>query len=309
MVAEDLVSDDLIAFECMRLMIPMLFAAATTAAYTAEPIGFVFENPFFIADLTARQVRGKTEDNGTLRTLIYKQAGNLKIERSKNRMHWAPSFQRTGATGYKSIGTWDPVQKHAKTETKEYVRLTRSGYEQTYPEIHLFTEYDFMKNEPYFLFRSTMTIEKPIDMYWLRNQEMTMYHIFTHAAWPGEGGKPVVMDFDARKPVLQAKPLAVDVPWIAFVNLEKGFGYGAVTLHHKATKLANAITSINDGVDPPARYWDRRLINQKDTKLEPGDKFEEETAYVLFKVGSKENPLREFLALEKKIRAKAARKK
>lgn len=286
-----------------------VFLAASLAAFAADtPVGFIFENPYYTADLSAREVKGKTEDNGTLRGLVFK-AFNLRIERSKNRMHWAPSMQRVGAKDYSSMGTWNPVQKHEKKESKDMVRLTRSGYVQGYPEIHLSTEYDFPKNAPYFLFRSTMAVEKPIDMYWLRNQEMTMDHIFTHVAWPGADGKPVVVDFDARKPILAAKPLPVDVPWVAFVNLDKGFGYGAITLLHKATKAANAITSINDGVDPPARYWDRRLINQVNTKLEPGDKFEEETAYVLFKVASKDNPVAELLQWEKKIRSTVKVKK
>lgn len=293
----------------MRISLAFLSSAlaALAAADQSSPVGFLFENPFYIADLTSRQVRGATEDNGTLRGLVFKDF-NLRIQRSSNRMHWAPSMQRSGARGYSSIGIWNPVQKHSKTENKQMVRLTRSGYIQDYPEIHLFAEYDFLKDAPYFLFRSTMTVEKPIDMYWLRNQEMTMDHIFTHVAWPGPDGKPVVVDFDARKPVLAAKPLAVDIPWVAFVNLEKGYGYGAVTLRHKATKLAKSMMSINDGVDPPARYWDRRLINQADTRLEPGDKFEEETAYVLFKV-SKDAPVKEFLEWEKKIRARHKVKK
>jgi hypothetical protein len=277
----------------------LLLSAPLMAADDA--IGFQFENPFYIADLGPRQLKDKTEDNGTLKALVFK-AFNFRIERSKNRMHWAPSFQRVGAKGYNSIGTWDRIEKHKKTETKDMVRLTRSGYESHYPEIHLFAEYDFMKNAPYFLFRSTMTIEKPIEMFWLRNQEMTMDHVFTHVAFPGADVKPVVVDFDARKPILAARPLPVDVPWLAFVNLEKGFGFGAVILKHKATKTANPITSINDGVDPPARYWDRRLINQTNTQLGPGDKYEEETGYVLFKT-SKEKPLDEFFAWEKKIRA------
>lgn len=269
-------------------------------AAASDPIGFVFENSYYKADLTARDLgNGKMEDNGTLRAIVF---NGVRIERTKNRMHWAPSFQRVGAKDYRSIGVWDPVQNHKKTENKKMVRLTRSGYEQQYPEIHLFTEYDFLKDAPYFLFRSTMTIEKPMEMYFLRNQEMTMDHIFTHVVWPGADGKPVVMDFDARKPVLAAKPLPVDVPWVAFVNVEKGFGYGQVTLKHKASKTANPLTSINDGVNPPARYWDRRLINQVNTKLEAGDKFEEESAYVVFKVSSRENPVSEFLDWEKKIR-------
>jgi hypothetical protein len=282
----------------MRLLSFFFIAAAV---FAADSIGFVFDNPFYTADLTGRNIRGKLEDNGTLRSLVFKSAGGVRIERSTNRMHWAPSFQRVGAKEYRSIGTWDPVRQHAKTETKKMVRLTRSGYAQDYPEIHLSTEYDFIKNAPYFLFRSTMTIEKPMEMFFLRNQEMTMDHIFTHVVWPGADGEPVVVDFEARKPLLAAKPLPVDVPWVAFVNLDKGFGYGAITLKHSATKTANPLTSINDGVNPPARYWDRRLINQVPTHLDKGDKFEEETAYVLFKV-TREQPVAEFLQWEKKIR-------
>jgi hypothetical protein len=272
----------------------------------ADPIGFVFENPYYIADLSARELKpGVIEDNGTLRALTIKSV-NFKLQRSKNRMHWAPSMQRAGARNYNSIGSWNQVREHKKTENKEMVRLTRSGYIQDYPEIHLRAEYDFIKSAPYFIFRSIMKVEKPIEMFWLRNQEMTMDHVFTHVAFPGADGKPVVVDFDARKPILEAKPLAVDVPWLAFVNLEKGFGYGAITLKHKASKAVKSITSVNDGVDPPARYWDRRLINQVNTMLAPGDIFEEETAYVVFDV-SKEKPLDKFFEWEKKIRARARR--
>jgi hypothetical protein len=285
---------------------------AAALLFGQDSIGFKFENQYYSADLTARERNGKVlEDNGTLRGLTFKPTGTL-IQRSGNRMHWAPSFQRSGAKNYLGIGTWNPVQKHSKTENKERVRFTRSGYMQEYPEVHLFAEYDFLKNEPYFLFRSTMTIEKPVEMFWLRNQEMTMDHIFTHVAFPNPdgSGKVMLVDFEERKPILAAKPLPVDVPWVAFVNLEKGFGYGAVVLKYKAGTTANPITSINDGVNPPARYWDRRLVNQKDTPLKVGDKYEEETAYVLFKVpAAKDKALDEFFALRDKIVKKYGKKK
>ena len=153
---------------------------------------------------------------------------------------------------------------------------------------------------PYFLFHSVMTIEKPIEVYWLRNQEMTMNDLFTHVAWPARDGKPQIVTFDARYEILKREPIPADVPWVCFFHAEKGYGYGAVILDYKATKTANPITSINDGAEN-GKYWDRRLINQVNTMLGPGDRYEERTAYVVFRA-SREAPLAEFLSWEQRLR-------
>lgn len=277
----------------------LLLALATLMSAQTSGVGFVFENPFYIADLTARTVNGNVEDSGMLRALTYK-AFQVKLERTQNRMHWAPSFQRTGARGYTSIATWTPVQKHSRRETKDEVILTLEGFHAGYPEIALAAEYRFPRNAPYFLFRSSMSIVKPIEMYWLRNQEMTMDDRFTHAAWPAKNGNPVIVDFEARKPLLEKDPLAADIPWIAFFHREKGYGFGAVVLDYKAAKTANPKTSINDGAQN-GKYWDRRIIDQTPTTLTPGDRFEEQNAFVLFRV-QPENPIGEFLEWERKLR-------
>ncbi len=273
-------------------------------AQTSE-VGFVFDNPYYTADLSARTVNGKVEDSGTLRGLVYKQFG-VRLQRTQNRMHWAPSFQRVGARGYSSIATWTPVQKQERRETKDEVVFRREGHHADYPEIALWTEYVFPKNAPYFLFRSTMRIVKPMEMYWLRNQEMTMDDQFTHVAWPGKDGTPVIVDFEARKPLLEKDPLPVDIPWVAFFHREKGYGFGAVVLQYSATKTANAKTSINDGAGN-GKYWDRRIIDQTATHLEPGDRFEEQNAFVLFRV-RKDAPVAEFLEWERKLRALGPRR-
>lgn len=262
----------------------------------AGPVGFEVENSVFRADLSQFTIDGERglDDSGTLRGLVYKAAG-VRYERNPNRMHWAPSFQRAGATNYKTIGNWTPVQKHERIVNPGSLIFRREGWQKDYPEIGLNAEYRFYAHVPYFLFRSTMTITKPIDMFWLRNQEMTMNDLFTHVIWPGGDGKPVMVDFEARKPLLKEKPMPADVPWVAFVNQTKGYGYGAVVLKYTATKTANPITSINDGANN-GRYWDRRIINQVNTPLGPGDRFEEETAYVVFKT------IDEFLGWEKRIR-------
>lgn len=274
------------------------FLIAFAAAQTT-PVGFVFDNPYYTADLSPRTVDGKVEDSGTLRGLVYKQFG-VRLERTQNRMHWAPSFQRVGVRGYSSIAMWTPVQKHQRRDLKDQVIFTREGNHAAYPEIHLEAEYIFPRNTPYFWFRSSMSIVKPLEMFWLRNQEMTMDDQFTHVAWPGKDGNPVIVDFEARKPLLEKEPLPVDIPWVAFLHREKGYGFGAVVLHYKATKTANPKTSINDGANN-GKYWDRRIIDQTATHLDVGDRFEEQNAFVLFPV-KKDAPLAEFLEWERKLR-------
>jgi hypothetical protein len=274
-------------------------ASALRVEREPEGPGVTVENDIFVADLTKRTVNGKVEDSGILRALRFKPA-EVTLLRTQNRMHWAPSFQRTGDKGYRSMAMWTPVQQHAHSATAGFLRLTREGHHADYPEIGLWVEYRFFAHVPYFLFRSRMTVEKPIDMYWLRNQEMTMDALFTHAAWPDAKGKPVVMDFEARKPVLARQPLPASIPWIAFVNLDKGYGYGAVVLRYKASREVKADTSINDGAEN-GKYWDRRIINQTATALQPGERFEEETAYVLFRA-TKDKPLAEFFYWEQRLR-------
>jgi hypothetical protein len=269
----------------------LMVAAQLLAVDQTDPIGFRVDNGVFVADHSRRN----GVDSGTLHKLTFKAAG-VSFERTPtNWMHWAPSFQRVGARAYTSISTWDPVQTFRHDKSDRRLVFTREGRHQLYPEIRLWTEYAYESGAPYFVFHAILTVEKPIDMFWLRGQEMTMDSHFTHAAWPGPDGKPVVADFEARKPILDQRPIPVDAPWIAFLNQEKGYGYGAVTLDFKATKLAKATLSINDGAGN-GKYWDRRIINQEATRLEPGDRFEERTAYVVFR------RLDEFLGWAAKLR-------
>ncbi|MEZ5399598.1 MAG: hypothetical protein R2729_07995 [Bryobacteraceae bacterium] len=259
-----------------------------------DPVGFTVENSVYLADLSKRLVGDKPEDSGTLRALTYKRAG-VTLKRTQNRMHWAPSFQRAGARGYTSIAMWDPVQEHSRDEVDGMVRFRRAGWHPLYPELALEAEYRFFPHVPYFLFSATVKVVKPIEMYWLRGQEMTMDALFTHAAWPGADGKAVVAAFDERAEAVARNPLAVDMPWIVFLNRERGYAFGAVTLGYEATTVANAKMSINDGANN-GKYWDRYYVGQTATTLRPGDRYHERTAYVLAR------DLDEFLAWEKKLR-------
>lgn len=249
-------------------------------------VGFRIANSQFAADLTKRMWQGREEDSGQIRSLTYR---GVSLLRTQNRMHWAPSFQRQGARGYTSIAMWSPVQLHEVQESGGAVTFTREGHTADYPEIRLWAEYRFFAHVPYFMFKASMDIVQPMEMFWLRSQEMTMDAFFTHVAWPRPDGRAEMVTFDKRQ------PLAVDVPWVAFLNPEKGYGIGAVILSMTATTLVKAKTSINDGAEN-GKYWDRHLISQTRTALKVGDRYTEHTAYVLFET------LKDFLDWEARLR-------
>jgi hypothetical protein len=265
----------------------------------SDRVGRIVENEYFVADLSSRMVRGKQEDSGTMRALTYKPFG-VKLLRTQNRMHWAPNLSRTGGSGYSGMGTWDPVQQfREKQDGGSYIHW-RQGYFQAFPEVKVEAEYRFLPGVSYFLFWSRLSVEKPITVRLLRNNEMTMDQFFTHLAWSAGDGKHHLTTFDERYPIIEKEPIAQDVPWLAFLNLERGYGYGFVMLESRATKMVNAGTGISDGAEN-GKYWSRRLISRTDTPLAAGDQFEERSAYVLFRCSS-EKPLDEFFSLEKQIR-------
>lgn len=252
-------------------------------------VGFLAENSLLRANLDMRLTASGPEDSGTLRALTYKPAG-VTLLRTQNRMHWAPSFQREGARGYTSIATWSPVQEHARRMVDGAVFTHRKGSHTLYPEISIEAHYRFYPGVPYFEFESLLSIVKPVDIFWLRNQEMTMDQFFTHVAWPGH-----YHSFEEAKPILEQTKLAKDIPWVAFFNPAKGYGFGAVVLGYGASTETNADTQIADGAGN-GKYWYRQIIARKTTPLKPGDRFREHTVFVLA------SSLEEFQLWERKLR-------
>lgn len=279
--------------------LPVTAAGDTLKITKTDRVGRIIENQYFVADLSRRTVRDKEEDSGTLRALTYKPFG-VKLLRTENRMHWAPNLSRVGSGGYSGLGTWEPVQDFREEQKGGEYLHRRQGHFEAYPEIKVEAEYRFLPGLPYFLFWSRLSVEKPLVVRLLRNNEMTMDEFFTHVAWPSRDGKHHITTFDQRHAVIESEPIAQDVPWLVFLNLDKGYGYGFVMLESRATKLVNAGTGISDGANN-GKYWSRRLISRADTPLSPEDHFEERSAYVLFRC-SKENPLEDFFSWEKQIR-------
>lgn len=284
----------------MIRLLPILIAASAFAqsvqVQNTGKIGRRVETRYYVADLP--------DVSGALKTLTYKDAG-ITLQRVNSRLNKTLMIRRVGEADYKDQAIhWNPVQSFAEDRKDNAYITRREGYLPTYPEVKIVCEYRFPADVPYFLVSTSMTVEKPITVDLIRNNEMTMDLFFTHLVWPG--GKPV--DFEARKPILEKSPIPVDAPWTAFLNPAKGYGYGFVNLGYKATKTAHPELVISDGYvsgtdrTVNARYWHRDLIAGAQVDLVPGDRFEERTAYVLFR-SSEKAPLGDFPVWEQRIRA------
>ena len=283
------------------LIVLLAFAAASAELRVerTDAVGRRIENPFYIAELAP--------NSGTVRALTFKNFGVTFFRDPANgQMHKGPSIQRAGAPTYKDIGNWIPVQSFREAQKEGIYIHHREGYFADYPEVKIEVEYRFPAGAPYFIVADSMTVEKPLKAILVRNNEMTMNLFFTHLVWPNHDGAVRITTFDERKPILEKEAIPADVPWLAFINFDKGYGYGFVALQSEGSKTANADTTISDGVRGgttilTGRYWSRHLISGKEVDLVPGDKFRELTAYVLFK-SSKDRPVTELLDWAKKIR-------
>ncbi len=273
-------------------------------------VGWMVENEHYRADATRRTVGDRGEDSGQIRALTLKFAEVTLLRSTGPRMHWAPNFQRTGEKSYRSIANWEPVQSVERVKGPVVCETRRAGSHQDYPEIALQATYRFFCFLPYFVFRSEMRMTRPIELFLLRNDEMTMDGFFTHVAWPAKDGTERAATFEEREKFLEKEPIAADAPWVCFFHDGKGYGYGSIRLKFDTgnaaggpSPLYHPYTKISDGAGG-GKYWNRRLVDERDTQVPAGSRYFEENAYVIFRLraGTLPEKLGEFLEWERKLR-------
>jgi len=250
------------------------------------------ENNHFIADLTKNPINTDSSlTAGQLRALSVKNESNTYLKRSGINMHWSPNFQSTGREYRTSSHITKP--SYESVETGRYLTtLVKEGKVPGYPEITLKTSYEFYAGIPYFVYSSEVLIEKEIELYLLRNDEMTLDSIFTQIIYPdpkqGVLTKPLFKPSTFKE--LKNNPIKHDAPWFSFFNPELQLGYGCIRLEYNNTNLKGTpsplyiphtkITAVNsDG----GRYWNRRLIHEKNTTVPSGSRYYEKNAYFILK--------------------------
>lgn len=271
-------------------------------------INIKIENEHYVADLTDRKA---TPENGLgpgqLSGLVLKQFDDKLLERSHINMHWAPNFQRDGLD-YKTFGHIRNADSVHLNKGPYYTSLFRSGFVDGYNEIHIRYFYEFYAGLPYFFFSSVIEMTEDVDLFLLRNDEMTMDSLFTHVMFLRRDStmnvKALYNDPDMR--TLEENPIEDDAPWLAFFNNVMNYGFGSVRMEYDNKNLNGTLSplygehtkitsSVNNG-----RYWNRRLIHEHPTKVPRGSRYHEKNAYLVFKA-MRLAPSREITQYAKRI--------
>jgi hypothetical protein len=255
---------------------------------SGENVSIEIENDFFVADFSSNKSK---EENGLypgqLAGILVKNKEVL-IKRGHINMHWAPNFQKEGMD-YKTIGHVNSSGAKVTQKNSYMLEMVKGGSVPDYEEIDLFGRYNFFDGLPYFVYSSTISFNKDVELTLLRNDEMTMDSLYTHLIYPDSKGKLLEMPLYniVRFDSLTMSPLADDINWVGFIN--KKIGYGLVSLrltydnrNHegKESPLFQPHTKISDSRGN-GRYWNRRLIHEHKTMVPKGSKYHEKNAYLI----------------------------
>ena len=107
--------------------------------------------------------------------------------------------------------------------------------------------------------------------------------------YPNKDGTVVNLELYDQLDVLDEEPIADDADWVAFYNLDKGYGFGALRLKYNNINL-NGLESPThkpytkiSRASGNGRYWNRVLSDTIITFPE-GSKYHEKNAYLIFSV-------------------------
>ncbi|WP_133067245.1 hypothetical protein [Flagellimonas pacifica] len=271
----------------------------TDLVVTGSDLNLTVENKHYIASL--KEYIGHQQQklgSGHLGNLTLKEFNDVVLARKDPnlKIHWAPNFSKENLS-YKTMAHLNsPDSVFVSTKGPYYFSLFRSGRIKGYEKILLNGKYRFYAGLPYFIFESEIHFTENDSVNLLRNDEMTMDSLFTHIAFPKAGGTTVHLPLydESTMTYLDENPIPDDEPWLFFYNKHESFAFGSIRLHYdnknvygddsptfnKHTKIT---ASANNG-----RYWNRRLIHNKNTLVPKGSKYNEKNAYIIYKIDEKD---------------------
>lgn len=287
---------------------------STDLTSKGKGLNLFIENEYYKADLTTK----KSSNNialgpGQLTSISLKEHSGITLERTKIKMHWAPSFQKKNED-YKTMAHIQELDSIRIEKGPYVVSVYRSGKVKGYEEIQLEGEYKFYAGKPYFSFSSEMTMVDSLTVTMLRNDEMTMDRFFTHAIFPIASGKVKTIDLYDKAPLishhsikeLRKQPVDANARWFAFYNDSIKYGFGSFRLHFNYKNLNGGLSPMSDSqtkityAHHEGRYWDRRFIDSGELRVPKGSKYFEENVYAIFDVEN-ENPSKEIEKLYEQL--------
>jgi hypothetical protein len=244
------------------------------------------ENKFYKATFSTEDDKRGGQVNG----IELKNFKNQLLKRGHIAMHWAPNFSKSNSGSYFNFEDLHADSKNNIESEKYRVIKERSGTTDSVPEIQISGRYEFYDNLPYFLFESTILVQTEVELDLLRNDEMTMDSLFTHLVYINKDGTIERLNlYSDELDILEENHVSDDAAWLAFYNVNKGYGFGSIRLEYDNTNTNgepsptyNPYTKITKSTNN-GRYWNRVLSDTIKT-FPAGSQYYEKNAYLVFPV-------------------------
>ncbi len=276
------------------------FTKDTDLTIIGDSLNVIVENDFYSASF--KEFVGFGDEKlgaGHLGNLKLKKIGNQVLARKNPnlKIHWAPNFSKEKMR-YKTMAhITSPDSCFISKKGPHYFTISRSGHVEGYEKILLKGKYKAYAGLPYFIFKSEIYFKEDDTLNLLRNDEMTLDSLFTNVVFTKSNGK--IMDLplydEATTTYLNENPITDKAPWLFFYNKEKSYAFGSIRLQYNNKNIygddsptENKHTKITQSINS-GRYWNRRLIDSKNTIIPKGSRYQEENAYIVF-TADDENP-------------------
>lgn len=250
----------------------------------------VVNNNFYEADLTANTSNANAPlAPGNLKSLKLLQFGDKLLKRSAINMHWNPSFQKNGSEDYFTSSHIHKPDSIWVTQGPYSTILFLSGTVFGHPDIRFSWRYQFFAGLPYFKYSSEILVTDSVELFLLRNDEMTMDSLFTHLTYHSFHENRITIPLYDGHSVhdLEQNPIKDDAKWLLFYHDSLKYGYGSLRIKYDNTNkngggspLYQPHTKISEGV-AGGRYWNRRLIHAHPTWALKGSRYYEENGYLI----------------------------
>ncbi len=261
-----------------------------------EGVNLVVENKYFSASFEKYQgYKGDTLGAGHLGSILIKGEDEVRLQRNHPnlKIHWAPNFAKEQLE-YKTMAHMtNPDSIFISSKGPFCFSFSRSGCVDGYEKIDLKGTYKLYAGLPYFIFSSEVYFKERDTLNLLRNDEMTMDSLFTHVVYSKTKDEYLELPLYKEETMsyLEQYPIPDDTPWLFFYNKTKTYGFGVIRLLYDNRNTSggdaptqNRHTKITASRHS-GRYWNRRLIDSRNTVVPAGSRYREKNAYIVFKVG------------------------